>query len=313
MKALLQPTKTLAAAAAQRVSKPAQTIVDNRPQVAAQRKLQEVANRCVSSSVIQQAEDRRATGSAVAQRNVSKTLKNIFTLGLRKAYVNHKRNNRVNMPLVTEQAQEEGARVDLSMEAFVKAYEKSRHYHSSRNGYADSIDKSGLLIEKDRKANEDIGDIIGYSAIGGGRGEFGGDEKLGVFMSDKAHRIQYQKTYPSPAVRVYLTKEQAEKKGRMPESYENRKVPVGPGLYYDGSGGLISTISIAANQVSKKDVEDLLDDPKLSTILSAVASHYPTGTAPDHEELKSLLKQATAQDSQTKNRRLSNAQLDDIG
>ncbi|MCX6219081.1 hypothetical protein [Spirosoma sp.] len=240
---------------------------------------------------------RQAVGGLrqVAQRNKhKKRFLNVITLGIRKAYVNNKRANRAaqNGPVHIQPL------ID-PVEEFATAYEKSRYYHKTHADNLNSIDQTGLLNYTDRQKilGHDVG---GMSMLGG---EFAGDEKKGVFLGPKKFMVENKMT--NHVIRAFLPADRT--KTHM--WFNEDQVPSHE-LMYDEKfrgGAVITKDSIFGPNVSASAMGELLenDDPKLQSILAAVATHYE-GNAPDVPTMKNHLRSAIHA------RRLSNAAFDNV-
>lgn len=263
----------------------------------AQRKIMETINSSsrISKATAIQRMARQAVGGPrqVAQRNKhKKRFLNVVTLGLRKVYVNYKRANQAapNGPVHIQPL------VD-PVEEFATAYEKSRYYHKTGSHNLASIDKDGLLNYTDR--HKILGhDVGGMSMLGG---EYAGDEKKGVFLGPKHFMLENKMT--DHVVRAFLPADRTKKH----MWFDPDEVPSHE-LMYDEKfrgGAVITKDSIFGPNVSASTMGDLLenDDPKLQSILAAVATHYE-GNAPDVATMKNHLRSAIL------TRRLSNAAFD---
>lgn len=263
-----------------------------------QRKLAETINsshRMSKASAIQRMA-RQAVGGPqqVAQRNKhKKRFLNVVTLGLRKLYVNNKRAN---------QAAQNGPvqilpQVD-PVEEFATAYEKSRYYHRTHPGNMASIDQNGLLNYADR--HEILGhDVGGMSMLGK---EYAGDEKKGVFLGPKHFMLENNMT--KHVVRAFLPADRTNIHHWLDEDIPSDELMMDEKFR---GGAVITKDSIFSPNVSASAMNDLLenDDPKLQSILAAVATHYE-GNAPDETTMKNHLRSAIL------TRRLSNAAFDNV-
>ncbi len=234
----------------------------------------------------------------VIQRNKHvKRLKNVLTLGLRKAYVKHKRAKRAAAQLNPQPVVPEAPPLDK----FVEAYGKSRYYQHTDAENLPSIEQHGLLNYNDREKTLPH-NVIGMSRISR---EYDGDEKKGVFLGPK-HFMKANESMGMtknvaraflPANRTIIHNAHEESTTPSQEMYRDDKFR---------GGAVITKDSIPASQVTTGNMSDLLDrdDPKLKSIMQAVGSQYQ-GAPPDHEKMKEHLRKAILE------RRLSNAAFDD--
>jgi len=269
-------------------------MVTNQP--VGQRKLQEVINTSaqISKASLIQRMAQRAVGVSqpVIQRNKHrKRFLNVATLGLRKAYVKHKRANQA-VPNIQVQPL-----VD-PVEEFAAAYEKARYYHKTDAGNLQSINQNGLLNYEDRF--EMLGhDVGGMSKLGK---EFKGDEKKGVYLGPKPFMVDARMTQNT--VRAFLSADRTKVHHWFDTDIPSQELMMDENFR---GGAVITKDSIFGNHVTTGSMDDLLnaDDQKLQSILQAIASHYE-GSAPDQTTLKQLLRSAI------RSRRLSNAAFDNV-
>ncbi|PRY44153.1 hypothetical protein CLV58_103122 [Spirosoma oryzae] len=248
---------------------------------------------------IQQVTQRAAVAEPLIQRKGNKHLKrflNVITLGGRKLYVNHKRaaaagqNQAVQIPNHVDQPNHTEA-------DFLAAYGKSRYYHNTSEDNLKSIDENGLLNYKDR-VNMLGNDVVGMSIRAGG--EYAGDEKKGVFMGPKKFMLENNLT--SHPVRAFLSAERTTIHHWRKEGVSSQELVLDEKFR---GGAVITKDSVYSSHVTAKKLEDMLDenDPKLNSILDAIASHYE-GPAPDKDIMKGFMRSAIG------GRRLSNAAFD---
>lgn len=279
--------------------------VDNRTEIVAQRKLQDMANNSLPTMLYTQfkafSDNQTVTSSQlnsnVIQRNKhTKRLLNVLSLGLRKAYTYNKKKKIANAQQIIPMPQEP---VNSPMDQFVGAYEKSRYYHQTDKQNLPSIEQHGLLNYKDREQTLSE-NVIGMSRLGG---EYEGDEKKGVFLGPKHFMNENKMT--SNVTRAFLPAERT----KLHHWTEEKETPPNE-MFRDEKfrgGAVITKNSIPPNQVTNRNMSDLIedDDPKLKSILSAVGSQYE-GEAPDYETMKGFLREAILK------RRLSNVAFDNI-
>lgn len=267
---------------------------DNRPEAVAQLKYQEMADEFTSGKgVVQQQENEPIQ----LQSKHLKRFKNVITLGIRKAYVKHKRARR-NAAAPVE---EEEIEIASPLDQFVEAYGKSRYYHNVMHSeLLPSVEEHGLLNYEDQERKFDD-PFAGMSNLGG---EYEGDEKKGVFMGPKEFMIGEGEGMRTNPARTFLSSKRTVKhhwdmEGKISpqEMFRDSKYP----------GAWITKDSIKSDHIATGRMLDLLDSdaPKLNVILTDVKSHYK-GHSPSIPEMKVLLREAV------KKRRLSNAPFDNI-
>jgi hypothetical protein len=252
----------------------------------------------------------RTAPPPVVQRITEKQVKNVATLGLRKVYVGIKRALRDQGGNGAQPLQLDAGAQPLSVDEFVKAYEKSRFYHSVQwEGNIPSIGEKGLLNYADREK------ILGRQPGGMTAGEFRGDEKKGVFVGER-RLYAASKDMQKNLVRAYLPSARTVKH-QLDEEWKARRVPEDE-MYYDPrfqGGALITKNSIPANVISTENMETLLDAAergdevaarKLGAIYDSITSQYDGGISPGMGEMIKLHRKAI------KKRRLSNAALDNL-
>ncbi len=217
------------------------------------------------------------------QPSPRKTILNILSLGIRRAYVTNKRKKRARQQQQVLVADPPAPKT--MMDRHVEAYDSAVYHHSTHHQNEGRIREHGLLIYEDRVRifGEDV---AGMSSIGGVFGEFAGDEKLGVFLGPRNFALESAETLPKLKVRAALRRE--EKASLSPD----RRFP----------GGKIIRTSVARQAVWTGKTTDLGEE-QLGEICAIIREHYDDPKPTVQEVIETHLQAV-------RTRRLSDAALE---
>jgi hypothetical protein len=194
-----------------------------------------------------------------------KQIKNVLTLGIRKAYVKHKRAVRAAAAALAAQQQQNHEQI----------YHSAVKYHSTSPRNVPSIVEHGLLNQRDRMAT--FGQDISGLSKSYRESPFRGDEKKGVFFGGHAFALENKGYLSDARVRMILP---VDRNIEPEDPYAEPRNRDDLGHFFDinfpgaGGGGRYTPVSIGPKYIWSGKFTSLTMEKK-RVICEVIREYYP--------------------------------------